>query len=286
MNKFLLLFSIFCFLPEEGVSQTEKDALEMLEDTSKPDSLELSSEPLSGFTFKSEIAGLHAGAGSFFYVTEKSGTITRLSFDGAEPLVFSPGSQIKSSAVHTFNPLRIFVYYREQQRCLWLNRFMTQIKDNELRFEELVYASEVCPAYENTLWVYDDLNIRLLRFDPLTGQIRQEIFLNSLVEEIESLTEYGHHLYAYAPEKGLLVWDTMGNYLKTLPLSQSHFNFFENELYFRNKNHLIMMKLYEPGLRKVRVSEKVIKADFLMIAPGKLILAYGNRLEVFECDSL
>ncbi len=125
------------------------------------------------------------------------------------------------TSVDASNMLKIVVFYGTYLQAVFLDNTLS-LNGEPISFEKLgfVQTQLVCSSHNSGLWIYDQQNMQLLRFDQNLGITQQTGNLSALLQ-IEMLPdllmEYDNKVYLNNPTTGILVFDSYGTYYKTIP---------------------------------------------------------------------
>jgi hypothetical protein len=181
--------------------------------------------------------------GNVYYVDNRN-TVVKY-----EPNIkrYTKFADLKSGQVRALdvsNPLRILVHYGEQFVVRILDVNMTEINVFEIkRSYPNGWVRLVCSSNNNGLWMYDELNRKLIKVaEQLITQFETgDLYLvTSKKLSPNFMLEYGEELYLNDPKLGILVFDLFGGYKRLIPLPGiTEFYLFRNEIYYQNDNRLI-----------------------------------------------
>lgn len=193
-----------------------------------------------------------------FYIGDSQGNIAQYDSTGKQKLIYSPPQIAAVSRVEAIQSVRIFVFYKDLQRYTILNRFLQVIESYDVNADLIGFASVVAPASDNTIWVFDNQDFSLKKYNPQTVQITQKIFLNALPAtisaEITQITEYQNKLYLTVKNTNVIVLDILGNYLEDIQVTQE-IGFEADELYYLEENNLIIENIYEAVMGKINLPQ-------------------------------
>lgn len=146
------------------------------------------------------------------------------------------------------NPLRILLYYREFGRIVFLDNTLSQ-NGEPLALEKIGYplATLAASSYDNGLWIYDQPNFELLRFDnnlnltSRTGNLSQILGLEL---QPDFLLEKDNRVFLNNPATGILVFDVFGTYMKTEAIFRLHtFQVMDDNIVYFSEGHLTMLNI-------------------------------------------
>jgi hypothetical protein len=67
----------------------------------------------------------------------------------------------KLHTIHTQHTLRTYLYFKNFNVVLILDRLMQIVQRIDLRKLSLFQVNAVCPSYDNQLWIFDEQNSRI-----------------------------------------------------------------------------------------------------------------------------
>ena len=148
-------------------------------------------------------------------------SLMKLNPDGSQSYEFSDYMLGEITSVDVKDPLRILVYYKEQNQVLFLDNKLAKIASPILLDEIDVFSSNAaCVSYQNHFWIYDDQKYELLQFNENRELIQQSTSFDQILDNYSSslaLFEKNNFVYLNLLETGILVFDNFGSYYKTFP---------------------------------------------------------------------
>lgn len=151
----------------------------------------------------------------------------------------------KISSIDVSNPLRVVVFYADQAVVKFLDVNLTEINSLQIRNTYPDgWISSISSSNNNGLWMYDNLNRRLLKLDDQLNLIFQsgDLFL-VLGKKIKpyAVFEYADELFLADTKFGIFVFDLFGGYKKTIPIfTESILQVETNKIYFQKNNQWIV----------------------------------------------
>lgn len=182
------------------------------------------------------------------------------------------------------SPLKPLIWYQNQRQVIFTDNRLSPRQD-QLSLEEMGYTqtSLVCYSYMNGLWIYDQVELGLVRFDVNfektveTGNLNQ--ILNKELNPNYMVERY-NKLYLNDPQHGILVFDAYGNYLKTIPLTGlNYFHVLENLIYYPKDRSLVIydqvgMVEQNIALPPVEIIDALFYQDELWIVSKSTVYKY------------
>lgn len=129
--------------------------------------------------------------------------------------------QGRIDGIDVSNPMEIYVFYKALNRILFLDNNLAFRGEVDLTRMGIGQATAVARSYDNGIWVFDqsDLQLRKMSKDGnglvQSGNIRQ--FTASASINPTSITDNGSSVYLTDSLSGILVFDLMCNYVRTIP---------------------------------------------------------------------
>jgi hypothetical protein len=145
--------------------------------------------------------------------------------------------------VDASNPMKTLLFYPDYARLIILDSKLAVQANINLRSLNINQPTAACISKENGYWVYDreddqikkiDVNLQIVQQSGnLTQQIGYQVQPETIVEE-------NGLLYLNNPSTGILVFDRLGTYFKTIPYQNlANFQVIQKDLLFINKNKLL-----------------------------------------------
>ncbi len=147
----------------------------------------------------------------------------------------------KISSIDVSNPLRVLVFYADQGVVKFLDVNLTEINSLQIRNTYPDgWISAVSSSNNNGIWMYDNLNRKLIKLDEQLNQvfISGDLYL-VLGKKIKPtfLYEYADELFLADVKYGVFVFDLFGGYKRTLPIySEDILQVESNKIYYQKNN--------------------------------------------------
>lgn len=148
------------------------------------------------------------------YVLNSDNQLKKLSPRGDSLAVFNDVRRYgKIAYVDVTNPLKILVYYREFTTIIELDRFLNIVNTIDLRKLNILQARAVGLAYDNNVWVFDELEAVLKRIGDDGSLVDQTTDFRQLFDSVPDpalIRDQGGLVYLYDPAKGVYIFDHYG----------------------------------------------------------------------------
>ena len=187
-------------------------------------------------------------AGNIYFATF-NGDIIKYGPLLKERRVFSPANPSATTILEAWQGLRIFSFHRDLQLYRLINRNLSLNEDYSFPENLIGFAEIATASYDNNVWVIDQVDFSLKKYDIFSKRISSRTPLDQLLNtdnyEILHCKEYQNKLFISTRNYGILIFDNLGNYIKTFENKGiSFFNFWEDTMYFLDGNALVKLNLY------------------------------------------
>lgn len=211
-------------------------------------------------------------------VADKNGSMNKYSIEGEKELNYSPQRNGRITLLEAWTTLDILAFYGGLQSVTILNRFLTPTFTIDLA-PFIGYARLATYNYESNIWAIDDSDFNLKLLDLALNRVTISTPLNLILDEgsydIRFIREYQNLLFIGDYNTGILIFDNLGNYLRTLDVKAvDYFGFVKNEIYYLIENNLIFRDIYTN------------EEHSLAIPKARHYLVSNDRLFIFSKDTM
>lgn len=221
------------------------------------------------------------------YVLNADNQLKKLSPKGDSLAVFNDVRRYgKITHIDVTNALKILVYYREFTTIIELDRFLNIINTIDLRKQNILQAKAIGLAYDNNIWVYDELDAMLKRIGDDGSLVDQTTDFRQLFDSVPDpadIWDKGDLVYLYDPAKGVYIFDHYGTLKTHLDLrGWQDFSVIGKSLLGHDDRRFFR---YEPGT--LNMLEQPIPAGFqgatrIYITPTVIYVLKKTGLEVYS----
>jgi hypothetical protein len=220
------------------------------------------------------------------YVLNSDNQLKKLGPRGDSLAVFNDVRRYgKITRIDATNPLKILVYYREFTTVIELDRFLNIVNTVDLRKQNILQARAVTLAYDNNIWVYDELDAVLKRIGDDGSLVDQTTDFRQLFDSVPEPTiicDQGGLVYLYDPAKGVYIFDHYGTLKTHLDLrGWQDFDVIGKNILGRDDQRLYR---YEPGtlnMLEEPIAPAYQGATHIHITPTVLYVLKKTGLEVY-----
>ncbi len=220
------------------------------------------------------------------YVADTKGSLNKYEQNGRPIVHFSPQKLAVPSLVEAWFGLQTFIFYREFQQYTLLDRFLNPTPNYRFPEEIIGFARMTTLAPDNNLWIFDDSDFSLKKFNPRQNSIVSknplDLLLNLRDYDITYMREYQNNLYINDRNSGILVFDNLGNYRKKLPFSGlDSFGFADDELFYFKDGRLHFFHLYSFAERTIQLPP-IKDIRFAFVNAGMVVLLDSSQMHFFS----
>jgi hypothetical protein len=221
------------------------------------------------------------------YVLNGDNQLKKLSPRGDSLAVFNDVRRYgKITSLDATNPLKILVYYGEFATIIELDRFLNIVNTIDLRKQNILQAKAVILAYDNNVWVYDELDAKLKRVGDDGSLVDQTSDFRQLFDSVPdpaSIRDQEGLVYLYDPVKGVYIFDHYGALKTHLDLrGWKDFDVIGKNLLGRDDEKFYR---YQPGT--LNMQEEPIPAAYqgashIHITPTVIYVLKKTGLEIYS----
>ena len=216
------------------------------------------------------------------YILSKSGQMQKFGLDGKLLSVYKNGP-----APDLFEPRdgsRLLAFFRKDRKIQYLNPSFaphsTLLIDSAFVIEPWLAFS----SGDHNMWILDAADNTLKKFNPRSSELEADVKLDdsrlSKITNIKFGREYQGFVFLLDDQKGILIFNSMGKWVKTIEVpSLSYFNFLGEELYYPEQNSLVYINLFS-GEKRVADLKKPFK--IALLTDERMFLVQSSSIDFFE----
>jgi len=220
------------------------------------------------------------------YLIENGQTITKINSYGNKPFIFDLKEYGKIKYIDVQNPMKILVLYPEFSIVLALDNTLSQVGKYDFNELSIPKISAVCMSFDNNIWIYDELDYKLKKFDKQANLIRQSEDITTLLGfamQPDYMVEQDNLIYIIDKEQGIIVFDIYATYYKTIPIKNiKHIQVLNEQLVYQqgSKAYTYHLKTLE---KKELLVQEIIESDTkFFIDKDKLFVLKNKELQTYK----
>ena len=236
--------------------------------------------------FGNEIIDFNVDNLGNLYIVGKNLQLKKIAPNGDSIAVFNAMKRYgQLYSIDVTNPLKILLYYKDFGTVLSLDRFLSIRNTLDLRKQNLFQVKAVGLAYDNNIWVFDEVEGKLKRISEDGKVIEQSTEFRLLFDSLPSpefISDQDGLVYLYDKQKGAYIFDYYGALKNKIAVTGwSDFTIAAKAMYGRKESSLMK---YEPGtldLREVKMPPALLDATRIRIANNKVYVLKNGMIRVF-----
>lgn len=189
-------------------------------------------------------------------------------------------------SVDVTNPFKIILYYTDYQCIVIIDAALNPIKTLFLNDMGVANAAAIAMGDSGHIWIYDSGVNKILRFSVdasgfKLAQSTPPLSISGLQPNQILVRE--NNIYMNVPDKGILVFDQFGMYIKTFDiLNASGLQIIENQLFYKQNNKFFRFNLQTLAKTAINLPEDVNGNRYLQIQKGRLYAQRSTSIDVYD----
>lgn len=222
----------------------------------------------------------------FLYFASQSGTINKVNKEGKLQYHFSPQKQGAPTILEAWQGLRTFVYYKNYQEYILMDRFLNASERFSIDFNQISNFSGLATlAGDNNIWLINDQNLMLSKIDINDREVLIENRLNLRLDfsnlDIRFIRAYQNQLFIADANQGILAFDNLGNFMSRITnKGVDFFSFSKDNILFIQQGVLTLLDLYTKEKREVSLPD--LPYQFVLMENNQIFLVYNDTVNTFR----
>ena len=219
------------------------------------------------------------------YIVTAANSIEKYASDGRFLTWYSDNRRGQVTWLDVSNPLKVLVWYADFRTVLFLDRSLTQLGEVNLIQVGYPDVRVVAAALDGNLWLYDEVNFRLLKITP-EGEKRAESQSLNLLEytprQPALLREQDNRVYLADRTAGLGVFNAFGQFERTWKSAQvvSDFQVVDNQLIYLSDSSIVAERWPLPEHAEILLPDS-LRSLPKWLGPRRLFVQQAGTLKVF-----
>jgi hypothetical protein len=188
--------------------------------------------------------------------------------------------------VDATNPLKILLYYKDFLTIVAVDRFLNILNTIDLRSLNIYQVRAIGLAYNNNIWLYDELDATLKQYDDFGNLVSQTTDFRQLFDTLpdpSTIVDQGDFVYLYDSARGVYVFDHYGSLKYHLQLKDwLDFTVIEKNLMGRNEDFFLKYQLNSLTLQQEPMTNAYKNAIKIKITPSAIYVLKRDILEIYS----
>lgn len=222
-----------------------------------------------------------------YYIVGPDNALIKYSAEGDSLALYQENSLGPIRQVDATDPFQVLVYYEDYNALVLLDRNLGEMQRLYLGDWGLFQVPAFCKGAEESLWLYDPDQQRLLHYSNAGELLHESVPLSQLSSaenlRISQLLFFQNEVYAVAPEKGVFVFDQFGTFYKKLPLNGvQSLQRLKNTLFYWDGATLksYHLKSFEQNTWPLPALQEPVKQVY--IGPSRLLIRQAQTLQWYK----
>lgn len=197
---------------------------------------------------------------------------------------YSPSKMGEITLLESWNSISTIAYYKDFQEIVFLDRFLTVKSTVPITSEISGFTRLATVASDNSIWLIDDSDFSLKKWDityqntlihnPLNLQLKDKDYNFTFIRE------YQNNLYLIDEGADLVIFDILGNYKRSIPITNAtNVGMWKTKMYYSKNGKLQLIDLYTGENKTLAVD---IPDNDLVIMGNQHVFVVGeNQLQIF-----
>jgi hypothetical protein len=221
------------------------------------------------------------------FLLYQNGQLKKLKPNGDSLAVFNNVRKFgKIFSIDVTNPLKVLLYYKDFGTTVILDRFLNQRAILDFRKNELPQVRAIGQAYDNNIWIFDDLDLKLKKISDDGRIIDQSTDFRLVFDSVPTpnyIIDQDKFVYLYDAQKGVYIFDYFGGFQGRIPFTGwRDFNVINNTLFGRDDKFLYRYDKGSLQLRQIPVPAFMSNAEKIIIATGNVYLLKDGAIMVYS----
>ena len=189
-------------------------------------------------------------------------------------------------SIDVTNPLKILLYYREFATIVTVDRFLTIVNTIDLRSLGIFQAKAIGLAYDNNIWIYDELQAKLKRIHDDGTLVNETTDIRQFVDTVPEpsvIADQSGLVYLYDSARGAYVFDHYGAFQRFIQLpGWEDFSVIEKNLLGRDHHYFFRYQSGNPDIQRQPIPINYLPAARIIIMPNSIYVLKQTGLEIYS----
>lgn len=224
------------------------------------------------------------------YIITALNAVEKYNSDGRLLARYTDNRRGQAAWIDVSNPLKILVWYADFRTVLFLDRSLTELGEVNLIQAGYPDVRIVAAAQDGNLWLYDEVNFRLLKITP-DGEKRAESQSLNLLEytprQAAMLRENDNRVWMADPAAGIGVFNIFGQFEQARKLGQDVFDFqvIDNQFSYLSDSSIVSERWPLPEQTEVALPAP-LRPCLKWLGRQRLFVQKEGKLEVYEMKTV
>jgi hypothetical protein len=221
------------------------------------------------------------------YLLNKNNQLKKLDGNGDSMAVYNAVNAYGDIYfVDVSNPLKILLYYKDFTTIVEADRLLRILNTIDLRNLGIFQVKAVGLAYDNNIWIFDELDAKLKHIGDDGTLLDQTTDFRQLFDSVPDpsfIIDQSGLVYLYDTAKGVYVFDHYGSFKsKVSLLNWRDFNVIDKSMIGRKDSFFYKYQLGKLDIQQEPVSPAYLNAIKIKITPSAVYVLKKNILQIYS----
>lgn len=238
-------------------------------------------------SFKGGIADFTVDNLGNIFLLYQSGQLKKIRANGDSLAVFNNVRRFgKLFSIDVSNPLKVLLFYRDFGTVVILDRFLNERTTLDLRKQNFQQVKAVGQSYDNNIWIFDELEVKLKKIGDDGRLIDQSTDFRLIFDSVPSpslISDQDKFVYLYDERKGVYIFDYYGGFKNRIPFTGwTDFRVINNSLFGRDASNLYRYDAGSLQLQQIPVPVFMKDAQKILVTAGSVYVLKDNSIMVYS----
>lgn len=220
------------------------------------------------------------------YLLSKNNQLKKLGPNGDSLAVYNAANRFGDiTLMDVTNPLKILLYYKDFSTIVEVDRFFNILNTVDLRSLGIFDVKAIGLAYDNNIWIFDELDAKLKRIGDDGALLDQSSDMRQLFDTVPSpslITDQGGLVYLYDINKGVYVFDHYGAVKTHMALvNWKDFTVIDKSMIGHNDTSFLKTQPGKTEILTERMQVAFRDAIKITVTPAGIYLLKKNALQCY-----
>lgn len=221
------------------------------------------------------------------YFVYQNGQLKKLRPNGDSLAIFNNVRKFgRLYAVDVSNPLKVLLHFKDFNTVVILDRLLNERSILDLRKHNLLQVKAIGQSYDNNIWIFDELDLKLKKIGDDGRLIDQSNDFRQIFDSTPSpsaIIDQNKLIYLYDEQKGVYSFDYYGGFKSRIPFTGwTDFTVINNSLFGRDSSNLYRYDMGSLQLQQFAVPQFMNHAQKIVIRPGSVYLLRDGVIMVYS----
>ena len=225
---------------------------------------------------------------ALFATTDRAGDLYIVTREGIQKFddkgtILCTYSQPNITSFDTGNGVRMLAYKRGTQQYDILSPSLQKVESRTLDPSFAIDPELICSSGDYNIWILDRADWSLKKIDLKESVVLVDVKMDTsqATMKIPFMREYQNLLFLLDVQTGILIYNSLGNYIKTIPLKGvGYFNFLGEELYYFKDGKINLIDLFTGEQRVLPFSKG--ETSFVVMTDMRLFSVLPSGIQIYE----